>query len=214
MGKSKASPDRVLAAERRVKALELRKLGFTYRQIGEQLGFTEAAAHKAVTKALRELNDNAAETAAEVRRLELERLDDWLLKMAKEMRGGNVFGAVDRSMRIMARRAKLLGLDAPTKLELAEAHDYLMAELVSAAQADSPHGVEAVQSVARGETTILGAYLDFVKATQQGVRCLPQDIDKMTTEEIARAAQGNMRLEELARIRKRPDEYSAKADEQ
>ncbi len=81
-----ASPQRVAIAERRIIALALRKQGGSYRQIAEQMRrmegispkYSEAQAHNDVRGALRELITRMDEAAEEVRRLELERLDELL----------------------------------------------------------------------------------------------------------------------------------------
>ena len=57
-----------------------------------------------------------------MRTLELERLDKLWFAMYRQATQGNQ-GAVDRCIRIMERRAKLLGLDAPTKTELSTKDD-------------------------------------------------------------------------------------------
>ena len=119
MGQSKAAPVRMTAAERKLQAVELRKLGFTFQKIADRLGVSVAAAHKMVTNALRELNEKTTESTEELRRLELERLDEWLLRVAQEIKAGRVLGAIDRGVRILDRRAKLLGLDAALKAEIA-----------------------------------------------------------------------------------------------
>lgn len=111
-----ANGDRqVKAHDRQLKALELRKAGVSYQAIADQLGFrSRGSAHNAVMAVLRK---TLQEPADEVRQLELERLDALLMGMYPQARKGNQ-GAVDRCLRIMERRAKLLGLDAPTKAEL------------------------------------------------------------------------------------------------
>lgn len=115
---TKNSPRRVAAAERRTKALELRKAGLTFAQIGKALGgCSEQRAHKLVTDELRRLNAKRSEVAAEVLRLELERLDALLFSVWTKAKAGNS-RAVAAALAIMARRAKLLGLDAPEKKEL------------------------------------------------------------------------------------------------
>ncbi len=202
MGKSKAAPDLVLAAERRVKALELRKLGFTYRKIGEQLGFTEAAAHKSVTNALRELNEQGAETAAEVRRLELERLDDWLVRVAKEMQGDNALGAVDRGLRLMARRAKLLGLDAPTKVVYSEVEEQRIQDLMRAAGSGEESARLALERIAMGENAQLVCH-EWGRFIRLPLVCSPNETARMTPAELALAAQGKLTQVALVAIRER-----------
>lgn len=100
----------VIARERQRKALELRKAGCTYEQIARQIGYRAiSAAEKAVKVALARLTREPAE---ELRNLELQRLDSLFLTFWQQAKGGNQ-GALDRILRIMERRAKLLGLDAP-----------------------------------------------------------------------------------------------------
>jgi len=113
---SKTSQRRMTAKEREYKALELRKAGAGYQVIGDQLGMTASGAYRAVMRSLKKLNEKISEEALEVRRLELERLDAMLIALWPQARKGNQ-GAVDRVLRIMDRRAKFLGLDAPTKQE-------------------------------------------------------------------------------------------------
>ena len=110
------SPRKISYAERRIQALELRKAGATYEQIGKQLGITKQAAYKHVKKALDAMNDTIREQADDVRNIEVERLDKLWFVMYKQALSGNQ-GAVDRCLKIMDRRAKLLGLDAPEKQE-------------------------------------------------------------------------------------------------
>lgn len=51
-GHSKTSPRNTTAMEREHKAVELRKAGATYDQIGENLGITSEAARKAVKRSM------------------------------------------------------------------------------------------------------------------------------------------------------------------
>lgn len=107
-GEDAASPRRIDAAERRAKALDLRKAGATYDQIAQQLGFSNRGnAQRAVQTALKEIT---ADGARDVLTLELERLDAMLLGLWQQARKGNL-GAVDRALRIQDRRARYLGLD-------------------------------------------------------------------------------------------------------
>lgn len=104
------------AAERRVRALELRKAGIGYRTIGAQLGVSEAQAHRDVQSALSALRELELAEADDLRRLELERLDDAMLAIYPQVKRGN-HGAIDRLLRIMERRAKLTGIDAPARFK-------------------------------------------------------------------------------------------------
>jgi predicted transcriptional regulator len=108
---------RITAAERRTEAIEMRKRGMSYKRIAEELGYSSATAvSSTINKALRELPQ---EGASNLRKIELERLDQLLDAMwDKAMKGDG--WAVDRCLKIMERRAKLMGIDAPivTKVEV------------------------------------------------------------------------------------------------
>jgi len=106
-------------------ALKLRSLGWSYQKVADAIGTTKATAYNRVQRALAAI---PAEAVDEFRRLEMERLDLVLnVAMDKAMSGdkGALF-AVDRVISIMDRRAKLMGLDAPTK------HEVLTLDAVSA----------------------------------------------------------------------------------
>ncbi|MEU0157945.1 hypothetical protein ABZ154_03630 [Streptomyces sp. NPDC006261] len=121
-------------AQRDAHAAELRAKGWTYRRIAAELGWKQGAdAYNAVQRVLKETVREAGE---DVRTLELERLDR-LEAAANEVLerehvtvsngrvvslnemplpdDGPVLAAIDRLLKIQERRAKLLGLDAPTK---------------------------------------------------------------------------------------------------
>jgi predicted transcriptional regulator len=104
----------VEAHQRAVQALELRKAGATYEAIATRLGVTHAAVIKMVNKLLAE---SAAQPAAEVRELELHRLDTMILGLWQQARAGDV-QAIDRVLKIMDRRASYLGLDAPKTVKV------------------------------------------------------------------------------------------------
>ena len=98
-------------------ALEFRKQGHPYWQIGNQLGMTEEGARQCVLRALKRLRETVTESSIEVLEMELGRLDDMWKGLEKRARSGDVF-AVDRCLRIQDRRAKYLGLDAAIRAEL------------------------------------------------------------------------------------------------
>ena len=106
---------RLNATEKRLDALTLRRRGSTFREIADKLGCSRAMVHKYVAGALREYAAANKEETEVYRALEADRLDAlhaaiWPKAMNGDMR------AVDRVLRIMERRAKLFGLDAPTKV--------------------------------------------------------------------------------------------------
>jgi len=113
VGESKASEKRIAAAERQAEALVLRKSGLGFAAIARQLGYAgPSGAYQAIMTALRAVTH---EPARELVELELLRLDELLLGLWPDARRGNVT-KIDRVLKIMARRAALLGLDAPWRV--------------------------------------------------------------------------------------------------
>jgi len=107
--------DRIETAERERKALELRKAGATFDQIAEQCGYADkSGAFYAIKRALSDIVPPAVE---ELRTLDSERLDRLLLSVWKQALDGDL-KAVDRALRILDQRARLLGLNAPVQVGL------------------------------------------------------------------------------------------------
>lgn len=122
-------------AVRDAEALRMRARGAAFRDIAAQLGISVSTAHDAVQRALAA---HSEEPAAQVRALELQRLDALYVRVMEVLDrkhvtvsngrvvhlgdeplqdDGPVLAAVDRALKIQARRAALLGLDMPTKVE-------------------------------------------------------------------------------------------------
>lgn len=117
-GESTTSPRRIEAAEKRRRALQLRKAGATFDQIAEQVGYDNRG--NACRAIQQELADLPKEDAVELRDLELARLDSLLTAMWPKAMNGNGW-AVDRVLRIMERRARLAGLDQPEQIAITTA---------------------------------------------------------------------------------------------
>ena len=115
-GQTAGSDRLIVAAEREGQALELRKAGKTFAEIGADLGITKEGARQAVYRALGDLAESNLEAAAALRALESERLDKLLAAVWPAATAGDL-DAVDRALKIAARRARLCGLDAPTKIQ-------------------------------------------------------------------------------------------------
>lgn len=134
-GRYAKSPD---TAERDAEACRLRLRGLSYLAIAEQLGFADQGhAHTAVKRAM---DATVREPAEQVREQELLRLDAlWnrALGIAERFHvtvsangqvvytkgsavedDGPALQAIDRLLKIQDRRARYLGLDAPTKTEV------------------------------------------------------------------------------------------------
>lgn len=117
LGAKNKRPKAIVTLEREAQALELRKQGLTYGQIGDLLGISEMGAHKCVNRALNKFRTEMAEEAADVRQLELERLDALFAGVWMKALSGDP-ASMGSALKVMERRAKLLGLDAATKSEL------------------------------------------------------------------------------------------------
>jgi hypothetical protein len=126
-------------AERRRKLIELRAKGTTWRDCADQLGYAgPAAACKDIERAIRIRRNDLALAAADYREIEIEKLDLYeriafevletkhfvfdrgvLVKADPDEEGrarpvlddGPKLAALDRLLKIQARRAKLLDLD-------------------------------------------------------------------------------------------------------
>lgn len=98
---------------RSANALELRIAGATYRQIAAQLGVSEKAAYYDVQDELARLDPVIKGRAERLRDLENARLDRLHVALAAGIKAGDP-RAVVATVRVMERRARLNGLDAPT----------------------------------------------------------------------------------------------------
>ena len=132
-------------AERDAEAARLRTRGYSYQQIADELGWVSRGdAYRAVQRVLA---DTVKEAGDEVRAIELARLDglhvaamDVLERKHVTVSNGRVvsldgsgplpddgpvLAAIDRLLKIQERRARLLGLDAPTKQAISISPDRL-----------------------------------------------------------------------------------------
>lgn len=141
-GATKTSPSRVNIALRRAKLLQMRADGEKIDVIRDTLGYrSNGAVYQDIGRALAEY---VGEPAAEVRAIEVLRLDELWRSAIKVLRTEHltvshgkvvtiknekgeerpladdapVLQSIDRLLKIQERRAKLLGLDAPTKVSV------------------------------------------------------------------------------------------------
>jgi len=113
---SVTSPRRLRAAKKQVAALALRLEGVSFRQIALELKYKgPSGAHQAVDSALERTIHEPAEA---VRALELERLDQLQIMAYKRATVAGDVPAAGLVLKIMERRAKLLGIDAPIVYDL------------------------------------------------------------------------------------------------
>ncbi|RYF11850.1 MAG: hypothetical protein EOO77_18530 [Oxalobacteraceae bacterium] len=116
--------------ERDVQAMQLRAKGYTFDEIAATLGIGKETARASVSRQLERLAVTLRSAAAEVRELEDLRLDLMMVrhtelieevyadsKLCTEKRVVNITRLHDGMLRIMERRAKMFGIDAPVQIE-------------------------------------------------------------------------------------------------
>ena len=98
-------------AEKRRTALLARQKGHSWAEVAAIAGYqSEGAAHTAAMTALRDIPREAAE---DLRRTELETLNELQVALRAKLEEKPSTFLVDSILRVMERRSKLLGLDAP-----------------------------------------------------------------------------------------------------
>ncbi|WP_353647943.1 hypothetical protein ABLG96_13785 [Nakamurella sp. A5-74] len=119
----KATPRTIAATQKQALAVRLRLEGHSYEQIAQRAGYADrGSAYRAVETGRKAI---LAEPAEALRDFELDRLDA-MLRAANDIRAGAAeagepelqLKAIDRLLRIVESRRKLLGLDAPTKTDV------------------------------------------------------------------------------------------------
>lgn len=109
-------PDILRADVRKKEALELRREGKSYPEIAKELGCVTSAAHKMVQRALEKWTEECKEEAEQTKAIELQRLDELVERYHTQAKLGDI-KAGEFVLKLMERRAKLLGLDAAVKVE-------------------------------------------------------------------------------------------------
>lgn len=107
-----SNPKSPARAERAARAFALRKAGLSYRDIGAELGVSHVVVYKDVQATIKQFLDEAREHHTQIMAIEAARLDDLQRVMWEQAAMGDR-RAVDTVLKIMERRAKLLGLDTP-----------------------------------------------------------------------------------------------------
>ena len=99
------------AQEKRRKALLARQQGNSWAEVARIAGYASpGSAHQAAMTALRDIPREAAD---QLRRTELETLNELQLALRRKLDEKPSAFLVDSILRVMERRSKLLGLDAP-----------------------------------------------------------------------------------------------------
>lgn len=102
-------------------AVELRTMGMSYRAIAQHLGVAPQTAHKRVHDGLAREWDRVRPAADQYRTLQLQRCQEAAgAAMVAILRDGNM-SAIAGLVKLMEREARLLGLDQPVQVEVADA---------------------------------------------------------------------------------------------
>lgn len=100
--------------EQVMRAYELRRDGMSYKDIAKVLLVAEGTVWNWIKA---ELERTAQEPREEVRKIEVERLDYLYSKLKPRIDQGES-QAINSALKVMDRRAKLLGLDMPVQVEV------------------------------------------------------------------------------------------------
>ena len=111
---SKQDARRLEAAERRERALRLRLAGATYEDIGRAMAVNKSTVKRWIDAAIENVDKDSSE---QLFTMENMRLDVAQRAIMQTVAQGHL-GAIDRLLRIMERRARLNGLDAPQRVDL------------------------------------------------------------------------------------------------
>jgi hypothetical protein len=119
----------IKALEREVQALELRKAGVSYRVIAARMEMSQGGAFKAVMRAIDRIRAESSEKAEQLREIELMRLDSLQAGIWVDAVNGDP-KAVNTLLRLMKRRAELLGLDAPSPKDAGHSAEKIKAKII------------------------------------------------------------------------------------
>lgn len=119
MTETRNRPNTQAVAERRAEALRLRRMGRTYAEVADTLGYSSPqSASKDVSRALAKVvhEEGHALLALERERTETLLAITWPLAEAGDTR------AIREAVRILERRARMLGLDKVSAADQSERH--------------------------------------------------------------------------------------------
>jgi predicted transcriptional regulator len=106
---SKTSKRKIAAVDRALQAFQLRKLGYSFDEVGGVLGISRQAAHQLVNKYLDEAIAEVKDEAEGARQLQLSRLDHLFCKMLPVAEAGDS-KAANTCRQIVMDQSKLQGL--------------------------------------------------------------------------------------------------------
>lgn len=110
-------PESLKALESTHAWIELRKSGWSLHNIAKAYGVKVGDVSDAIARHLNYLLDIDRKTLEQERQIDLERMDSWLLALQKRISFGDV-RAIEAGLKILERRSRLRGLDAPERQEV------------------------------------------------------------------------------------------------
>ena len=135
--------------------LRLRKMGHDAQRISDELDIPLDRVNDIIRAALKRLTKEMKSAAEGIRSLELSRLDEMQTAIWQDCMDGKLT-AIDRVLKIMELRSKLVGLDAPDRLDVKtdirieqmnEAKDRLMSKILDMVPEDEAEEPEPVMAL-------------------------------------------------------------------
>lgn len=138
-GGTHRAANRATVAEQQIQCYQLRLTGMSINAIAAATGLSVGTVHNRIQA---EISKRVLPLAEEVRQMELDRLDRWLQKLDAQITADKAVARnVEVAVKVSERRAKLLGIDAPEKVEATVTEvtqeDLALAELVREAQVNA-----------------------------------------------------------------------------
>jgi hypothetical protein len=159
------------------KVLELRRAGFTFQRIAEEVGYaTPSGAQRALERIM---TRNLPQAPEEFRWQELDRLDRMQVALwPRAMKGDD--RAIGTIIRLMERRARLVGIDAPQRIQ---------AEVVNYdGTRDIDGDIERIVNIIRGVDS--GEPLEVESGTSEsGTVATPGELEDLVVDGGSRSGQ-------------------------
>ena len=169
--RAKAGPTTAITLERQMQVLTLSRAGHKCPAIGNLLGISRFQAYAALKAGLDAVREEIAEQADELRARELDRLDALLIACwAKATATNPDWQAMEKALKILERRAKLLGLDAPIKVTTPKDQPFEIA----ATQATATQPAQAVDYATMSEADLTAHFVQAVRGLEPAALAPPQ----------------------------------------
>lgn len=119
--RNSGSASNLAVRKREQLAMDLRLGGYTYEQAAQKIKIngkpvTAAAVYMMVMRVLDRQQQDTLEKVPKVREIEVNRCDTYLKAMLPQAKKGNV-NTIMACIKVAERRSRLLGLDAPVKVD-------------------------------------------------------------------------------------------------